>query len=182
MIGVLYARKDVKITAFSIVYGSGANGLSSQLSCSYDAAYEIKEAYLAAMPGIRSLMRDVQRRGKSGQPIRTWGGRVYYAELSKSVDGGVRDFSYKLLNYLIQGSAADQTKESLCQWGAAKSYASDVSFLATVHDEINISAAQATWKEEMMFLRECMNADRFDVPMLSEGFVGANWAKMEKTE
>src|SRR5262249_36062006 len=76
MIGVLYARKDVKITGFSIIYGTGATGLSGQLHRSYQEAAEIKEAYLAAMPGVRDLMRDVQRRGKSGQPIRTWGGRI----------------------------------------------------------------------------------------------------------
>jgi DNA polymerase I-like protein with 3'-5' exonuclease and polymerase domains len=182
IVGVLYARKDIKITGFSIIYGSGVNGLSGQLHRPYHEAYEIKEAYLAAMPGIRDLMRDVQRRGKSGQPIRTWGGRVYFAEPSKEVDGRVWDFSYKLLNYLIQGSAADQTKESLCQWYSDRDTSRTTIFLATVHDEINISAPQECWKEEMKFLKECMNADRFDVPMLSEGFVGPNWCELESCE
>ncbi len=182
MIGIMYARKDVKITGFSIIYGSGVNGLSGQLHRPYHEAYEIKEAYLAAMPGVRDLMRDVQRRGKSGQPIRTWGGRVYFAEPSKEVDGRVWDFSYKLLNYLIQGSAADQTKESLCQWYSDRDTSKSTIFLATVHDEINISAPQECWEEEMKFLKECMNADRFDVPMLSEGFVGPNWCELESCE
>lgn len=176
MIGIEYARKSIKITGFSIIYGSGARGLAGQLGRPESEAYDIKEAYLAAMPGIRDLMRAVQRRGKSGQFIRTWGGRVYYTEPSRSVDGRVWDFSYKLLNYLIQGSAADQTKESLCQWHESRR---DAIYLATVHDEINISADEKTWEEEMNFLKECMNADRFDVPMLSEGFVGPNWEDIE---
>lgn len=180
MVGVMYARKDIKITGFSIVYGTGANGLSLQLGRLYQEAYEIKEAYLSAMPGIRELMRDVQRRGKSGQPIRTWGGRIYYVEPSREIAGQVRDFAYKLLNYLIQGSAADQTKESLIDWNGKKEESQI--FLATVHDEINISAPKEEAGSAMAFLKQAMNADRFDVPMLSEGFMGENWADLEEVE
>jgi DNA polymerase I-like protein with 3'-5' exonuclease and polymerase domains len=180
LIGVMYARKEIKITAFSIIYGSGVTGLSVQLGRGYSDAFEIKEAYLSAMPGVRTLMRGVQNRGKSGQPIRTWGGRIYYREPSKEIGGRVMDFSYKLLNYLIQGSAADQTKEALIDWHGSKRWGDF--FLATVHDEINISAPKEDWQERMRVLRECMNRDRFDVPMLSEGFYGENWADLEECE
>lgn len=180
--GILYARKDIKITSFSIIYGSGVNGLSVQLKRPYEEAYAIKEAYLIAMPGVRNLMRDVQRRGRSGQAVKTWGGRVYYAEPPKEVAGRVWDFSYKLLNYLIQGSAADQTKESIIDWNNNHRQASGVIFLATVHDEINLSAPQDSWNEDMKELKLAMNADRFDVPMLSEGFMGKNWADLETCE
>lgn len=182
IVGVLYARKDIKITGFSIIYGSGVKGLSGQLQRPQAEAAQIKEAYLAAMPGVKDLMRDVQRRGRSGQCIRTWGGRIYFAEPSKEMDGRIWDFSYKLLNYLIQGSAADQTKEALCEWRERHNESPASVFLATVHDEINLSAPQESWKEDMKFLKACMNADRFDVPMLSEGFVGPNWHNLEKTE
>ena len=57
-------------------------------------------------------MDDVKLRGKRRMPVRTLGGRVLYAE--QPYKG--RDFSYKLLNHLIQGSAADATKEALCEW------------------------------------------------------------------
>lgn len=177
LIGVTYARKDIKITGFSIIYGTGANGLSGQLGRPVHEAAAIKAAYLAAMPGLKSLMSGVQGRGKSNQPIRTWGGRVYYAEPPKLIDGRMRDFAYKLLNYLIQGSAADQTKESINDWNDRKQW--DAIFLATVHDEINISAPKEAWKEHMETLQASMNADRFDVPMLSEGFVGDNWEDIE---
>jgi DNA polymerase I-like protein with 3'-5' exonuclease and polymerase domains len=180
MIGVTYARREIKITSFSIIYGSGTTGLSVQLGRGYGDALKIKEAYLDAMPGVRTLMRGVQSRGKSGQPIRTWGGRIYYSEPSKEVKGRWMDFAYKLLNYLIQGSAADQTKEALIDWHEHKSWG-DV-FLATVHDEINISAPAEDWTQRMTLLQECMNRDRFDVPMLSEGFKGPNWADLEECD
>lgn len=180
IVGVLYSRKSIKITGFSIIYGSGARGLSGQLGSTYDEAAQIKASYLAAMPDVRDLLYEVQRRGRGGGYIRTWGGRVYYTEPSKVIEGQLREFSYKLLNYLIQGSAADQTKQSIIDWDAARP--ADSVFLATVHDEINISAPVEAWSEHMRVLREAMNADRLDVPMLSEGFVGPNWADLEGCE
>jgi DNA polymerase I-like protein with 3'-5' exonuclease and polymerase domains len=174
MVGIIYARKDVKITAFSIIYGSGATGLSIQLGRGYDEAWRIKEAYLDALPGVRALMQDVTLRGKNNLSIKTLGGRVYYKEPSKEVDGRFREYSYKLLNYLIQGSAADQTKESICDWRDQASW--DVEFLATVHDEINISAPADDWQRHMLCLKTCMNREgRIDLPVLSDGYYGMNW-------
>jgi DNA polymerase-1 len=180
IINILFARKSVKITGFSLIYGTGVAALSGQLNTSYEEAYQIKNSYLAAFPAVRELMDDVQRRGKSGQPIRTWGGRIYFAEAPKEVNGRWMDFAYKLLNYLIQGSAADQTKESICDWADNRKW-HDI-FLATVHDEINISAPEECWRDSMQRLANAMNADRFDVPMLSEGYMGHNWHELEKVE
>jgi DNA polymerase I-like protein with 3'-5' exonuclease and polymerase domains len=132
------------------------------------------------MPDVRDLMQEVQRRGRSGGYIRTWGGRIYYAEPSKIIEGRLRDFAYKLLNYLIQGSAADQTKQSIIDWNAGRLHSD--TFLATVHDEINISVPSEDAARGMSWLKEAMNAPRLDVPMLSEGFIGPNWADLEACE
>ncbi len=172
--GLMVSRVSAKITGFSIIYGAGAPGLANNLHVTVAEARSVKAAYFAAMPGIESLMRDVQVRGKTGMGIRTWGGRVYFSEPPK--DG--RDFHYKLLNYLIQGSAADQTKECICEWNEGKN--GDTTFLATVHDEINISAPADWWLGPMTHLRQVMEADRFDVPFKSEGFVGPNWADLKE--
>ena len=173
IVGLIYARKDIKITGFSIIYGSGAPGLAGQLRRPVGEAAQIKYAYLTAMPGVRDLQRDVKGRGASGQSIRTWGGRVYFSEPPKAVDGRIRDFAYKLLNFLIQGSAADQTKESIAEWEDTRKWY-DV-FLATVHDEINTSAPKEYAVESMACLKAAMDKDRLDVPMKSEGFMGDNW-------
>jgi DNA polymerase-1 len=178
MIGTLYARKSIKITGFSIIYGTGGPGLAGQLGCPVEEARAIKSAYLDAMPGVRDLMYDVQARGRRGEAIRTWGGRLYLAEPAKMVDGQWRDFAYKLLNYLIQGSAADQTKEAICHWNENRTW--QEIFLATVHDEINISAPADRAAEAMSTLRQSMELERFDVPMRSEGFIGDNWADLKE--
>lgn len=178
--GQIYERKSVKITGFSIIYGSGIPGLSHQLAQPPSYAASIKSAYLRAMPDVKDLMDEVKAVGKAGLPIRTWGGRLYYTEPAKVDEdtGSIRSFEYKLLNYLIQGSAADQTKEAIIDWDERK-YDEDI-FLATVHDEINASVPQEGWQCAMRRLKESMDADRFDVPFRSEGFVGKNWHEIEE--
>lgn len=176
--GLAYARKDIKITGFSLLYGTGVAGLSGQLGQPYEDAKRIKDSYLAALPGLNTLMRDVKRRGERGDSIRTWGGRIYFAETAKEINGELRNFAYRLLNYLIQGSAADQTKEAICQWHRTRNWRSQ--FLATVHDEINIQAPIDEWRMHMEDLRLAMEVDNLDVPIRSEGYVGHDWQHIVK--
>jgi DNA polymerase I-like protein with 3'-5' exonuclease and polymerase domains len=174
-------RKQVKIVAFSIIYGAGVPGVQRQLGCeTYEEAKLIRESYLDAVPDVKELVKEVQRVGRRGECIRTWGGREYYSEPSKVIDGRLRSFEYKLLNYLIQGSAADQTKQAIIDWNSQRSWKSI--FLATVHDEINISAPVGEAERHMRDLRVAMDADRFDVPFASEGFKGLNWQDIEEFE
>lgn len=180
-IGLEVERKQVKIVAFSIIYGAGVPGVQRQLGCeTYEEAKLIRESYLDAVPGVKALVKEVKRVGRGGECIRTWGGREYYSEPSKVINGSLRSFEYKLLNYLIQGSAADQTKQAIIDWNSARGYESI--FLATVHDEINISAPIGEAERHMQDLRVAMDADRFDVPFASEGFQGPNWEDIESVQ
>ena len=91
----------------------------------------------------------------------------------------MQTFEYKLLNYLIQGSAADCTKEAIIRYDAVRQ---ESRFLVTVHDEINISAPAKAIKKEMALLREAMQSVEFDVPMLSDGKTGPRWSSLTKFE
>lgn len=178
--GLDLPRKDVKITAFSTIYGSGVSGLAGQLGCDYSKAKEIREAYMTAIPGIRILSDALRRRGRSGLPLRTWGGRLYLPEPPKIVNGRMMDFLYKLLNYLIQPSAADLTKQTIIEWH--QEHGSDGNLMATLYDEINLSVPESVVREAMLNLKEVMNRDRLDVPMRSEGFVGPNFGDLRALE
>lgn len=176
-----FARKYIKITGFSLIYGAGVPGVMRQTGIDdYEVGKQLRDAVLDAMPDVKKLIREVQNAGRRGEAIRTWGGREYFVEPAKVIDGRLRSFEYKLLNYLIQGSAADQTKQSIIDWDDNRTWES--TFLATVHDEINISAPGESWQEHMMCLKEAMDKDRFDVPFKSEGFVGPNWEEIEEAE
>lgn len=177
MMGVLHARKDVKITGFSIIYGSGVPGLASQLGRPLSDAHNLREAYFKAMPAAAQLAASTRDRGRAGGGVRTWGGRLYYVEPPAMRRGRVQTFEYKLLNYLIQGSAGDQTKQVLCDWD--NDYrGEDTMFLTTIHDEINASVPEEDWRHEMRQLRLAMDQDLFDVPMRSEGSFGPNWGSL----
>jgi DNA polymerase I-like protein with 3'-5' exonuclease and polymerase domains len=175
--GLELPRKYVKITGFSMIYGAGIPSLSAQLGVDIGEASSIKGAYLHALPEVRTLMNDCSMRGRQGEPIVTWGGREYYVEPPKIIKGKRRSYEYKLLNYLIQGSAADCTKESLVRWNTHKG---NGQFLCTVHDENDIQAPIESSKKDMSLLREAMESIEFDVKMLSDGFKGDSWANLEK--
>lgn len=180
LIGKDFDRKFIKETGFGMIYGMGAPGLAKKIGdgMTIAEARELQDAYRMALPGIASLQKGTKWRGRKGLPVTTWGGRHYYAEEARIVQGAYRTFEYKLTNYLIQGSAADQTKQCLIDWYNTKE--PDTIFMATVHDEINISVPKEDVKISMLHLKNMMNQDYFDVPMRSDAFIGPSWGELEE--
>ncbi len=87
-------------------------------------------------------------------------------------------FDYKLLNLIIQGSAADCTKEALIRWWDIKH--EDDRFLLSVHDQQTIDAPIKRRDDAMRRLKEALESIEFDVPMLSEGkWSLTNWNDMQ---
>ncbi|HKJ88795.1 MAG TPA: DNA polymerase, partial [Gammaproteobacteria bacterium] len=115
-------------------------------------------------------------RARRDEPLRTWGGRRYHVEPAKKIKGRLMTFEYKMLNQLIQGSAADCTKEAVIQYEDRRE---EGRLLLTVHDEMMALAPADRRDREMARLREAMEAVEFDVAMLSEGKVGEVWARLE---
>lgn len=171
--GIELSRKFVKITGFGIMYGRGVPNLSSALGVDTERGKATRDAYYAALPEVRDLSTATRNRGRNGGYITTWGGRRYYREPNEE-----RDLSYKLLNYLIQGSAADQTKQSIVDWHRIRKPCDLM--LAAVHDELNICAPAEEADAAMYRLQVAMDAPRFDVPFQSEGYRGPNWSDIVK--
>ena len=178
--GLRLDRKMVKITGFSLIYGSGINSLAELLGVDRGTAANIRKHYFQALPGFKELMDDVSERGRQGGCVKTWGGRLLYSEKPKIVKGQVWSFEYKLLNYLIQGSAADQTKEAINHVGYWRDHCR---FLATVHDENVYSVDPEELDSEVENIKASMEDQKgWDVPFKAEVKVGKNWADMEKHE
>jgi DNA polymerase-1 len=179
--GVAVTRKRAKTIGFAILYGTGRPALAAQLGVSVPEADRLLAAYFMVFPGIRELQSGIKTRALMGQPIRTAGGREYFAEPPR-IDRRTRRvmrFEYKLLNYLIQGSSADQTKDAMIRFHER---AGPGLLLASVHDELLIAPPVKEWRHYMMVLRDSMNNAGLDVPMLSDGERGVNWAAMEAVE
>lgn len=176
--GIVITRKQAKTVAFSILYGSGLAKLAEGLHTDQDAARVIKDAYLDAIPGIAQLSTQLKARAKQGRPIRTWGGRQYYVEPPRfdPEEGRWRSFEYKMLNYLIQGSSADISKDAIIEYDAKKQHGT---FLLMVHDELVIKVHKDHLASEMQILKECMESVPLDCPLTSEGEVGRNYHELE---
>lgn len=174
---IAVGRTRMKTISFSLLYGMGITELASRLGIDQSEAKSLKSMYLGIFPGLKDLQDQLKARAKNDEPIYTWGGREYYVEPPKEIKGRVRTFEYKLLNYLIQGSAADCTKQALCNYSEVMK---DGRFLITVHDEINFSAPAGKVNAEMKVLREAMADVEFDVQMLSDGKTGPRWGELKK--
>jgi DNA polymerase I-like protein with 3'-5' exonuclease and polymerase domains len=191
--GKTFARKQVKIANFRIIYGGGAPATASGIGCSIEEAKSLLAAHGAALPSVNGrggLSERIKKIAKDGGAIYTWGGRAYYVEppsFSKKY-GRHMTYEYKMLNYECQGSAADVTKQAMINYNEHPKRRGR--FLVQVYDEMNSSSPAAKAAKarrdaaiaEMQVLRDSMEAvsKALDVPMLSEGKWGLTWADQEK--
>ena len=174
--GVDLPRRIAKNIGFGILYGAGAGAIAQQSGLPLEEAREMRSMYLRAMPSLRELMSATQERGRSGGFITTLGGRRYPAEPARVIAGERRTFEYKLLNYLIQGSAADILKGALVR---AMDAGLDVRL--NVHDELVCYSDSP--ERDMATLREamehCDEVSMLDCPVLTSGYRGRDWANAE---
>jgi len=176
--GKFYDRKPVKNTNLGLIYGMGVGKLAERNGMTVEESSELKKAILMLYPGLKQMYSDMKLRAKNKEPIRTWGGREYYCEEPKLIDGRIREFDYKLVNVLIQGSAADCTKEALIRYHAIKHPSARI--VLNVHDQVTVSVPKKLLKPEMEVLRQTMESVEFDVSILSEGAISStNWDELQ---
>jgi DNA polymerase I-like protein with 3'-5' exonuclease and polymerase domains len=173
-------RTKVKVLNFQAIFGGAAPAAAAKLNCSLKEAKEFKAFHEKGLPGRKILSDEILKIVRAGDPIRTWGGRLYFPEAPRFVKelGRWQSWEYKLINYEVQGSAADLTKQALIEWNRAKN--AGCRFLVTVYDEINISAVTEERNRHMALLRSVMEAPRLSVPMRSSGKEGPNWGDLKK--
>lgn len=176
-----HLRTQVKITNFRKIYGGGAGAVALGLGLSMPDAKQFCADHDQALPGRKLLDDWCKNKAKFGEPIRTWGGRIYFVEEPRFNEGRLQTFEYKLINYLVQGSAADITKQALIDWYNNPYRASR--FLVTIYDEINVSSPIGIAKAQMRMLQEEMCKQRLArCPMLSDGKVGERWGAVVKED
>lgn len=174
-IGRFYDRKAVKMTNLGVIYGMGVAKLSDQIGIPQEEAKTLKNSILSLYKGLGGLYSSMKVRARNKIPIRTWGGRVYFCEPAEvTEDGRIWEKDYKMVNLLIQGSAADCTKEALIRYHKVKH--KDAQIVLCVHDQITVSAPLGIYESEMQALKEAMESIEFDVKMLTEGATSCeNW-------
>jgi len=177
--GLHYERKPVKNTNLGLIYGMGAGKLAIKNNMSVEEAGRLKKAILKLYPGLEQMYKDMRARARANEPIRTWGGREIFCEAPRIVNGRLMEFDYKLVNALIQGSAAECTKEAINRFYRQLRKLKKLGvwkLLLNVHDQLTASVPIKELKQAMEVLRQCMEEIEFDVPMLTEGSTSKdNW-------
>jgi DNA polymerase-1 len=126
-------RRVAKTLGFAVLYGAGVGRIAESLNIGVADAARIKEQYLRALPDIKRFQKAQTDIGKSGGYVETLNGRKYYTDPTiKVINGRVVEFSYKLVNYKIQGSAADQTKLAMVDYDDMD----EGELVLSVHDQL----------------------------------------------
>ena len=193
MVGI--TRKLAKPINLGLAYEMGAKKLALSLGLPFDEAMAIVEKYHARVPFVRLLSKDCAEVASRRGFIRTMLGRrarfpfwepdVHFRgepeDRPEPVFGrdeaarrwpGVslrRAFTYRAMNRLIQGSAADWIKLAMRDlWRAGYR-----NTLLQVHDEIDSSVASPDEGAEIA--RVMRDAVSLRCPIVVESKTGANW-------
>jgi DNA polymerase-1 len=92
-------RQDVKTLVYSIMYGAGIPRLMNAFGVTKRRAEEIRDNFYSTYPRFRALNALCVKRVEEELRVRMWSGRVRHFKHKSE--------SYKGMNALIQGGAAD---------------------------------------------------------------------------
>jgi DNA polymerase I-like protein with 3'-5' exonuclease and polymerase domains len=183
------SRKEAKTVNLGIMYGMGKGKLANQLGISEDEAKRLLDLHQEKVPFVRTLATVASDQAERNGQIRTIHGRLCrfdmweprsfgyskplkYEEAVKeygTVGQGIRRaFTYKALNRLIQGSAADQTKLAFAQC-----YEAGLKPMLQVHDELCFSIATDEQANEIVEIME--NGLELKVPSKVDVALEKDW-------
>jgi len=181
-------RSQAKTINLGLFYGMGKNKLQAELGISKEDANDLFRLYHDKVPFVKMLMESVMRRAQDKGRVRTLLGRrcrfnlwepnqfgIHKAlshedALAEHGPGIKRAFTYKALNKLIQGSAADMTKKAMVDL-----YKEGIIPHIQVHDELDISVNNNADK-----IKEIMeSAVELEVPNKVDYESGPNWGTIK---
>jgi len=171
-------RTPLKVVNFQSIYGGGIPALMNELRWDEARTREFKNFHEKALPGRKILADQLGYIVRTGQAIRTYGGRLYSRPPFINRDGRPSPADYRLLNYLVQGSSADITKRAMINLKNDSAYNSF--FMLQVYDEMNISSPVDCAFEQMHVLKNAMESVPLRTSLPTDGEYGWNWGKMNK--
>jgi len=182
-------RYQAKTINLGLFYGMGKNKLQAELGVSKEKSDELFRQYHNKVPFVKQLMDNVMQRAQDSGKIRTLLGRLcrfhlwepnqfgihkalpHDAALMEHGPGIKRAYTYKALNRLIQGSAADMTKKAMIDLHRA-----GITPHIQVHDELDISVIN---DKHVTMIKDIMeNAVSLEVPNKVDYESGPNWGKI----
>jgi DNA polymerase I-like protein with 3'-5' exonuclease and polymerase domains len=171
------------------MYGMGYNKMAKELDIEPAEAKNMLADFRNKVPFMQGMLEAVMNRASSKGVIRTLLGRKCRFDLWEPKQWGVhkalpinqakveygdaikRAGTYKALNRLIQGSAADQTKKAMVDvYKELK-----IIPLIQVHDELDCSVASEEQAKKVKDIME--NSIELEVPSKVDIDLGDNWGQ-----
>jgi DNA polymerase I-like protein with 3'-5' exonuclease and polymerase domains len=195
------SRTQAKTINLGLFYGMGKAKLQAELGLSTkDEATKLFNKYHDSVPFVKDLMDAISRDGSAFGYIKTFGGRkcrfdkweiaewnngnfkppmskadaeaAYFEKYPKATKPNIRRaFTYKALNKLIQGSAADMTKQSMLDL-----YREGIVPHIQIHDELDISVESDNQAKKIIEIME--NAVKLKIPNKVDYESGDNWGEI----
>ncbi len=183
-------RSQAKTINLGLFYGMGKAKLQAELGVSKTAADELFTIYHQRVPFVKTLMNSVSNRAQQRGQIRTLLGRLCRFHLWEPNQFGIhkalpfeqarqeygsgirRAYTYKALNKLIQGSAADMTKKSMLEL-----YKEGIVAHIQVHDELDISIESDIKAKRIKEIME--SAVELEIPNKVDYEYGKNWGDVK---
>lgn len=184
-------RKEAKTIGLGLMYGMGKAKMAGSLGLELEEADDLIKKFHLNVPFLRGTINAVMKRidhPAANGTIRTLLGRKCRFNLWEPQEWGVnkalpreqavieygqrikRAYTYKGLNRLIQGSAADQTKAAMVALSKAGYHV-----LLQVHDEIALSVLN---KEKAKEAAQIMvDAAKLEVPSRVDVEIGPSWGE-----
>ena len=183
-------RSQAKTINLGLFYGMGKNKLQAELGVSKDKADSLFKRYHNKVPFVKQLMDNVMQRAQNSGRVRTLLGRLcrfhlwepnqfgihkampHETALAEHGPGIKRAYTYKALNKLIQGSAADMTKKAMLEL-----YKEGIIPHIQVHDELDISVESPKHAQKIKSIME--DAVKLEVPNKVDYESGVNWGTIK---
>ena len=195
------SRTQAKTINLGLFYGMGKAKLQAELGLSTkDEATKLFNKYHDSVPFVKDLMDAISRDGSAFGYIKTFGGRkcrfnkweiaewnngkftapmskadaeaAYFEKYPKATKANTRRaFTYKALNKLIQGSAADMTKQSMLDL-----YREGIVPHIQIHDELDISVESEEQAKKIIEIME--KAVKLKIPNKVDYESGNNWGEI----
>jgi DNA polymerase I-like protein with 3'-5' exonuclease and polymerase domains len=195
------SRTQAKTINLGLFYGMGKAKLQAELGLSTkDEATKLFNKYHDSVPFVKDLMDAISRDGSAFGYIKTFGGRkcrfnkweiaewnngkftapmsradaeaAYYEKYPKATKPNIRRaFTYKALNKLIQGSAADMTKQAMLNL-----YREGIVPHIQIHDELDISVESDEQAKKIIEIME--EAVKLKIPNKVDYESGNNWGEI----
>jgi DNA polymerase I-like protein with 3'-5' exonuclease and polymerase domains len=183
-------RTQAKTINLGIFYGMGQAKLAKQLGITVEEAKAILAEYNNKVPFVKQLANRVQKQASETGAVKTIGGRkcrfnlyepksygLFLALTEKeyimehgSLSSARRAMTYKALNRLIQGSAADQVKIAM-----VNCYKAGHIPMLQIHDELCFNIESENDEKNIINVME--NSVELEVPNKVDVSIGDNWGE-----